>query len=115
MSEKNANALESAVWAVGYCDLFCLLLLWGFWFFSCCFLHIPVFVICKKTVKNSCSCLLYHNAVLNLQECMADFKITYTTYSAIKRVDIPGRASAKSIKDAVDVEVELWMVFLPRR
>lgn len=111
LSKKNANALKSAVWAVVYFVFFCLLFLWYFWFFpaaSCMFLYL-------KSVKNSHSFLLYHNAALNLQEFMADFKITYTTDSAMKGVDIPGRPSAKSIKDALDVEVELWMAFLPRR
>lgn len=62
--------------------------------FSCCFLYVPVFV-----TENSHNFLLYHNAALNLQEFMADFKITYTTDSAMKGVDIPGRPNAKSIKD----------------
>lgn len=47
LSEKNANALKSAVWAVGCCVLFCLLLLWDF-FFPCFFFYIPEFAICKK-------------------------------------------------------------------
>lgn len=115
LSKKNANALESAVWVVEYCDFLKFAFVVGFLVFSCCFSYIPVFVICKKTVKNSHSCLLCHNTVLNLQECMADFKITYTTDSAMRSVDIPGRPSAKSTKGAVDMEVELWMAFLPRR
>lgn len=46
---------------------------------------------------------------------MEDFIITCTTDSAIKRLGIPGRSSAKSINDTLDVEVEPLMAFLPRR
>jgi len=46
---------------------------------------------------------------------MEDFKITCPTDSAMRRLGIPGRSSAKTINDTLDVEVEPLMAFLPRK